>query len=197
MMMRLPVYGVSNLTMEQRQQETARPRSRCEWRLTGGIILYHYRQPVHVTASGLARLHLVHVCWSPPGIQEGHWTLVMERLCKDILIVPSHGPLNNPSFPNCILSVFLQNNEVPTFIWTLEYHLRLWLSCCGDTFRSCMLSPFLIVSPAKFGPLEYKPLSCAQACVSVIHSHGHSAVGFVLSGLVIFTDIYILSQALL
>ena len=111
----------------------------------------------------------------------------MKLLCKDILIVPSHGPLNNPSFPNCILSVFLQNNEVPPFIWTLEYHLCLWLSCYGDTFCSCMLSPFLIVSPAKFGPLEYLPCPVSRLAVSVIHSHGHSAVGFVLSGLTIFT----------
>lgn len=111
----------------------------------------------------------------------------MKLLCKDILIVPSHGPLNNPSFPNCILSVFLQNNEVPPFIWTLEYRLCLWLSCYGDTFCSCMLSPFLIVSPAKFGPLEYLPCPVSRLAVSVIHSHGHSAVGFVLSGLTIFT----------
>ena len=111
----------------------------------------------------------------------------MKLLCEDILIVPSHGPLNNPSFPNCVLSVFLQNNEVPPFIWTLEYHLCLWLSCYGDTFCSCMLSPFLIVSPAKFGPLEYLPCPVSRLAVSVIHSHGHSAVGFVLSGLTIFT----------
>lgn len=74
-----------------------------------------------------------------------------------------------------------------TFIWTLEHHFYLGLFCSVDTFCSCTLWLFLIVAPAKSGPLEYVLLSCAQACHIDTHLCWHSSVGFVFSGLRVFT----------